>query len=78
MRGWLSVKGVDLGSLRVPQTLWVGPLRRPTTQRTGLFLMALSWGYGGVDYKYTGMYGSSKRAIHPPHPQRFSSPFNIL
>ena len=33
---------------------WLGPERRPKTQRTGLFLMALSWGYGGVDYKCSG------------------------
>ena len=33
-----------VGSLRVPHTPWAGPERRPTTQRTELFLMALSLG----------------------------------
>ena len=41
-----------MGSLRVPQTPWLGPGRRPKSQRIGLFLMALGWGYGGVDYLY--------------------------
>jgi len=50
LSGWCGVLSCCLGSLRVPQTPWAGPERRPTTQRTELFLMALSLGYGGVNY----------------------------
>ena len=66
--GWLAgCEGCCLGSLRVPfpevvklsqlaygASPWLGPERRPKTQRTGLFLIALGWGYGEVDYKCSG------------------------
>ena len=48
--GWAHVEA---------QTPWLGPLRRPTTQRTRVSLKALVWGYGGVDYVDSGLSGFS-------------------
>ena len=54
MGGWLGVKGVAWGPSEFPKPPWLGPERRPKTHRTGLFLIVLGWGYGGVDYKCSG------------------------
>ena len=45
------LKGVDWGPSEFPKPHGQGGMP-PYNPHTGVFLIALSWGYGGVDYLY--------------------------